>query len=212
MADTTTPTAGIVLVKPEDQSPGYGPKIDGNFTHLDTMLGTTLAADANPQGSVAGYKNQLISDGNDPPIVWLCQTQGDAVGAVWARLGRIIKGQIIDQRDVWTKPQVSKWVAKTPAGGTIVLDSADDFVVVSLGAAFEIPLPAPGTPFTITDAQIIVLEINQHPTVEYAVSAASGIFWPGGGDPPTPVVGSFGFYTIVKRAGTDIWAGNYALY
>ncbi len=212
MADTATPTTGIELILPENQTPGWGTKQEANLIKIDTMLGTTLAIDVDPNGSVAGYKNQFISDANTLPIIWQCIVQGDAANAEWEQVGVLVKPQIITQRDVWTAPQVSKWVSETPVAGTIVLDSADDFITVTIGAAFEIPLPTPGAPFTTTDGQIIVLEINQHPTIKYAVTSAAGISWPGGQDPPAPEIATFGLYTLVKRNGTDIWAGNYALY
>jgi len=211
MADTSTPTAGIALTIIQDQSPGWGTKTDANMTKIDGFLGTTLAADSNPNGTVAGYKNQIITDANVLPlfpIAWICTLQGDAVNAEWERIGRVVKLQITEQRDVWTKPQVGQWRVEAPPDISLTQD--DDFVSFVMGADTNIELPA-GADFTTIDAQMIVLYIAQGAT-RYNLTSDAGITWPGGLGPTSPFANNVGLYTLVKIPGTGLWKGSYALY
>lgn len=208
MADTTTATTGIALVKPEDQSPGWGDKANDNFDKLDAMAGTTLAADIDPNTLVEGFKNQLISDAATPPVIWICKTQGDAANATWGKLGILAKPEITAQRDVWTKPQVGQWRVETPPDISLTQD--DDFVSFVMGAGTNIGLPT-GADFTTIDAQMIVLYIAQGAT-RYDLTSDVGITWPGGLGPTSPFANNVGLYTLVKIPGTSLWKGSYALY
>ncbi len=211
MADTATPTAGIELIIVEDQSPGWGTKASANMTKIDLMLGTTLAADANPNGSVAGYQNQIITDANVLPlfpIAWICTLQGDAANAEWARIGRVVKPQLTEQRDVWSKAQPGVW--RVEASPDISLTQDDAFVSFVMGADTNIELPT-GADFTVTDAQMIVIYIAQGVT-RYNLTSDAGITWPGGLGPTSPFANNVGLYTLVKIPGTGLWKGSYALY
>lgn len=211
MADTATPTAGIELIIVEDQSPGWGTKTDDNMGKLDGFLGTTLAAGANPNGTVAGYKNQIITDANVLPlfpIAWICTLQGDTVNAEWERIGRVVKPQLTEQRDVWTKAQPGQW--RVEASPDISLTQDDAFVSFVMGADTNIELPI-GADFTSTDAQIIILYIAQG-AIAYALTSDAGITWPGGIGPTAPRANDVGLYTLVKIPGINLWKGTYALY